>query len=145
MHHKAIRFLAIILILATLFSIGSLAAYVPPDTPDASAYISSYLVRILNGGSGTLKVDFNVTGTGTMTKIGATCIKIYKCDGTYVATIWSTDSGRSGMLGSNKAYHSDVENYTVTPGSYYVKVSIYAKNSSGYDVITVTTGCKTIT
>ena len=145
MYHKIYHLISLILVIAALLSISSFAAYIPPDSPDASAYISSYSVRILNGGSGELKVDFDVTGTGTMTKIGATCIKIYKSNGSYVATIWNTDSGRNGMLGSNKAYHSDVETYTVTPGSYYVKVSIYAKNSSGSDAITVTTGCKTIT
>lgn len=145
MNYKAFRIIAFVLVLAALLSIGAFAAYIPPDSPDASAYISSYSVSIINGGGGKLKVDFDVTGTGTMTKIGATCITIYKCNGTYVGTIWSTDPGRSGMLGSNTIYHSDVESYTVTPGSYYVKVSIYARNASGYDGITVTTGCKTIT
>lgn len=145
MYHKTCRIMAFVLVIATLLSIGAFAAYNPPDSPDASAYISSYSVRILNGGNGKLKVDYDVTGTGTMTKIGATCIKIYTCSGSHIATIWHFDSGRSGMLGSNKAYHSDVETYTVTPGSYYVKVVIYAKNSSGSDAITVTTGCKDIT
>lgn len=145
MYHKTYRIIALVLVFVALLGIEALAAYNPPDSPDASAYISSYSVSIINGGSGKLKVDFDVTGTGTMTKIGATCIKIYTCSGSHVATIWSTDSGRSGMLGSNKIYHSDVESYTVTPGSYYVKVVIYAKNSSGSDAITVTTGCKTIT
>lgn len=145
MHHKICRIIAFVLVMAALLSTGAFAAYNPPDSPDASAYISSYSVSIINGGSGKLKVSFYVTGTGTMQKIGATCITIYKNTGSYVGTIWNTDPGRSGMLGSNKIYHSDVESYTVTPGSYYVKVSIYAKNSSGSDAITVTTGNKTIT
>ena len=145
MYHKACRILAFVFVITTLLSICAFAAYNPPDSPDASAYISSYSVSIINGGSGKLKVSFDVTGTGTMQKIGATCIKIYKSTGSYVGTIWNTDPGRSGMLGSNKIYHSDVETYTVTPGSYYVKVVVYAKNSSGSDAITVTTGSKTIT
>lgn len=145
MIHKTCRIIAFILVISALLSIGALAAYNPPDSPDASAYISSYSVSIINGGSGQLKVDFDVTGTGTMAKIGATCIKIYTCSGSHIATIWNFNPGRSGMLGSNKIYHSDVETYAVTPGSYYAKVSIYAKNSSGSDEIVVTTGCKTIT
>lgn len=145
MYHKICRIIAFVIVIATVLSFGAFAAYNPPDSPDASAYISSYSVSIINGGNGKLKVDFDVTATGVMTKIGATCIKIYTCSGSHIATIWNTDSGRSGMLGSNKIYHSDVETYTVTPGSYYVKVVVYAKNSSGYDSITVTTGCKTIT
>lgn len=145
MRKKTYRFISLVFIIALLLSFSSFAVYNPPDAPDASAYISSYSVRIINGGNGVLKVDFDVTGTGTMSKIGATSIKIYRSNGNYVTTIWNTDSGRSGMLGSNTSYHSDTENYTVTPGSYYVKVVVYAKNSSGYDAITVTTGNKTIT
>lgn len=145
MYKKALRVISVILILTAFFSIGAVAAYIPPDAPDASAYISSYSVSIINGGNGKLKVDFDIVGTGTMTKIGASCIKIYKSNGNYVGTIWHTDSGRGGMMGSNKAYHSDVETYTVTPGSYYVEITFYAKNSSGWDAKYVTTGTRTIT
>lgn len=145
MFRKGTRIISIVLILCALFSLGAAAAYIPPDSPDASAYINSYSVRILNGGNGKLKVDFDITGTGVMTKIGASCIKIYKSNGNYVATIWHTDSGRGGMMGSNDYYHSDVETYTVTPGSYYVIITFYAKNSSGSDAISFQTGNKTIT
>ena len=145
MKRNRLRFISILLILPALFSFGAAAAYIPPDAPDASAYISSYSVSIINGGSGKLKVDFDITGTGTMTKIGASCIKIYKSTGAHIATIWHTDSGRSGMMGSNMPYHSDVETYTVTPGSYYVVITFYAKNSSGSDAISFQTGNKTIT
>lgn len=145
MFRKTSHFIVIILIISILFSISAFAAYIPPNSPESSAYISSYSVIIINGGNGKLKVDFDVTGTGVMSRIGATCIKIYKCNGTYVGTIWNTDPGRSGMIRSNDYYHTDVETYTVTPGSYYVVVTVYAKNSSGSDAITVTTGCKTIT
>lgn len=144
-NNRGIRIISLILILSALFSFGAAAAYIPPDSPDASAYISSYSVRIINGGSGKLKVDFDITGTGIMTKIGASCIKIYKSTGVHVATIWHYDSGRGGMMGSNDYYHSDVETYTVTPGSYYVVITFYAKNSSGWDAISFQTGNKTIT
>lgn len=145
MYKKSFRLISMVLALAALLMISAAAAYIPPDSPDASAYINSYSVSIINGGSGKLKVQFDITGTGTMTQIGASCIKIYKSNGTHVATIWHYDSGRSGMMGSNKAYHSDLETYTVTPGSYYVKITFYAKNSSGADAKTFQTGTKTIT
>ena len=145
MINKGIRVISIVLVLCSLFSFGAAAAYIPPDSPDSSAYINSYSVSIINGGSGKLKVDFDITGKGIMTKIGASCIEIFKSNGAYVATIWHTDSGRGGMMGSNKAYHSDVETYTVTPGSYYVVITFYAKNSSGSDAISFQTGNKTIT
>ena len=145
MYKKSFKVISVILVLSALFVISAAAAYIPPDSPDASAYISSYSVSIINGGSGKLKVQFDITGTGTMTKIGASCIQIYKSNGTHVATIWHTDSGRGGMMGSNTPYHSDQESYTVTPGSYYVLITFYAKNSSGWDTRTVTTGTRTIT
>ena len=145
MYKHGLRIISIILVVSALFSFGAVAAYIPPDSPDASAYINSYSVSIINGGSGKLKVQFDITGKGVMTKIGASCIKIYKSNGDYVATIWYTDSGRSGMMGSNKAYHSDLETYTVTPGSYYVIITFYAKNSSGSDARSVQTGTRTIT
>ncbi len=145
MYKKSLRVISMLLVLSALFLVSAAAAYIPPDSPDASAYISSYSVSIINGGSGKLKVDFDITGTGTMTKIGASCITIYKSNGDYVATIWHTSSGRGGMMGSNTFYHSDVETYTVTPGSYYVIITFYAKNSSGHDSQSVQTGTKTIT
>lgn len=145
MINKFYRIVALLLVITAMISISAVAAYDPPDSPDASSYISSYSVSIINGGSGKLKVDFYVTATGVMQKIGATSIAVYKCNGTYVGTIWYTNPGRSGMMGSNDYYHSDLETYTVTPGSYYVVVTLYAKNSSGFDSIPVTTGCKTIT
>ena len=80
-----------------------------------------------------------------MTSIGATCIRIYKSDGTFVTQFWHTSPGRSGMMGHNKIYHSDTETVTVSPGSYYAKVTVYAKNANGADAIVVTTGTKTIT
>ena len=145
MNKKSIRVISAILVLSALFMIGAVAAYIPPDSPDSSAYINSYSVSIINGGSGKLKVQFDITGKSVMTQIGASCIKIYKSNGNHVATIWHTDSGRSGMMGSNTFYHSDQESYTVTPGSYYVKITLYAKNSSGWDAITAQTSAKTIT
>ena len=145
MYKKSFRLISVILILAALLSVGASAVYIPPDSPDASAYISSYSVSIINGGNGKLKVQFDITGTGIMTKLGASCIKIYKSNGTHVTTIWHYDPGRSGMMGSNDYYHSDLETYTVTPGSYYVKITFHARNSSGSDSITFQTGTKTIT
>jgi hypothetical protein len=142
---KRCRIISLILVLTAVLMMSAAAAYIPPDSPDSSAYISSYSVSIINGGNGKLKVDFDITGKSIMTKIGASCIQIYKSNGDYVATIWHTDSGRSGMMGSNDYYHSDVETYTVTPGSYYVIITFYAKNSSGSDAQSVQTGTRTIT
>lgn len=143
---KKLNLIALILSIIMLFSVGATAAYVPPDSPDASAYIAEYSAAVLNGGNGVLKVSFDVTGTATMARIGASTITIYKSNGTYVTTLIWTDSGRGGMMASNTIYNGDTESVYVGAGSYYAVVCFYAKNSSGgVGPKTYQTGTKTIT
>lgn len=143
---KIKRCLTLILVLMMILNVGALAAYNPPDAPDASAYIASYSAKVINGGNGVLKVSFDVTGTATMSRIGASSIDIYKSNGTYVTTLIWTDSGRGGMMASNTIYNGDTESVYVGTGSYYAVVCFYAKNySGGVGTKTVQTGTKTIT
>lgn len=139
------RICAFALIMMMLLSISATAAYDPPDSPDASYYISSYSASVANGGNGNIRVTFSITGTGTMTSLGASAISIYKSNGTYVTTIYYFSSGRSGMMGSNKIYHSDTESIYVGAGSYYAVVTFYAGNSSGSDSKTAQTVVRTVT
>ena len=143
---KKINVVALLLSFLMLLNIGSAAVYIPPDSPDASAYIANYAAGIINGGSGVLKVSFDVTGTATMARIGASSISIYKSNGTYVTTLWWSDSGRGGMMASNTIYNGDTESVYVGAGSYYAVIVFYAKNySGGVGTKTVQTGTKTIT
>lgn len=143
---KKLNIVSLFLCIIMLLNIGASAAYIPPDSPDASAYIANYSAEVLNGGNGKLKVSFDVTGTATMAKLGASAISIYKSNGTYVTTMWWLDSGRGGMMGSNTIYHGDTESIYVGAGSYYAVVTFYAKNSSGsVGTKTAQTGTKTIT
>ena len=143
---KRMNIVALILCLMMLMSIGATAAYIPPDSPDASAYIANYSAKVINGGSGVLKVSFDVTGTTTMSSIGASTITIYKSNGTYVTTLAWFDSGRGGMMASNTIYNGDTESVYVGAGSYYAVVCFYAqKPSGGIGTKTYQTGTKTIT
>lgn len=139
------RVCAFVLIMMMLFSVSAVAAYDPPESPDASYYIAGYSAGVINGGNGKIKVSFDVTGTGVMTSIGASAISIYKSNGTYVTTIYYFSSGRSGMMGSNKVYHSDTESIYVGAGSYYAVITFYAGNSSGSDSKTAQTSVRTVT
>lgn len=139
------RICAFVLIMMMLLSISATAAYDPPDSPDASYYIAGYSASVSNGGNGKIKVTFSITGTGIMTDLGASAISIYKSNGTYVTTIYYFSSGRSGMMGSNKMYHSDTESIYVGAGSYYAVVTFYAGNSSGSDARNYQTGVRTVT
>ena len=143
---KKLNVIALLLSFVMLLCIGATAVYIPPDSPDSSAYIADYSAKVINGGSGVLKVSFDVTGTATMSRIGASSISIYKSNGTYVTTLWWFDSGRSGMMASNTIYNGDTESVYVGAGSYYAVVSFYAKNySGGIGTKTVQTATKTIT
>lgn len=143
---KKLNVIALFLSVVMLLCIGATAVYIPPDSPDASAYIADYSAKVINGGSGVLKVSFDVTGTATMARIGASSITIYKSNGTYVTTLLWSDSGRSGMMASNTFYNGDTESVYVGAGSYYAVVCFYAKNSSGgIGTKTYQTGTKTIT
>lgn len=143
---KKLNVIAILLSVMMLLNVGATAAYVPPDTPDASAYIADYSAAVLNGGNGVLKVSFDVTGTATMSRIGASSITIYRSNGTYVTTLSWSDPGRSGMMASNTIYNGDTESVYVGSGSYYAVVCFYAKNySGGIGTKTVQTTTKTIT
>ena len=134
----------IVFLILCLLSGSALAIYNPPDSQEASSYIAASSASVMSGGTGKLKVEFIVLGTNTMSSIGATTIRIYKSNGTYVTTIRYTDAGRSGMMGYNTSYHSDCETISVSSGTYYAKVYVYARNASGYDEITHTTGTVTI-
>lgn len=139
------RVCAFVLFVMMLLSVSATAAYIPPDSPDASYYIAGYSAGVINGGNGKIKVSFDITGTGVMTSIGASAISIYKSNGTYVTTIYYLSAGRGNMMGSNKMYHSDTESIYVGAGSYYAVVTFYAGNSSGSDARNYQTGVRTVT
>lgn len=143
---KKLNVVALLLSIMMLLNVGASAAYIPPDSPDASAYIANYSAAVLNGGNGVLKVSFDVTGTATMARIGASSIDIYRSNGTYVTTLIWSDPGRSGMMASNTIYNGDTESVYVGAGSYYAVVVFYAKNySGGVGTKTYQTGTRIIT
>ena len=112
----------------------------------ASAWLSGYSSSIEASGNGILNIKFRVVGTGTMTKLGASLIYIYKSDGTRVATISHATKGNEYMMGFNTAYHSGSVPYSGVAGQkYYAVVTFFAKNSSGSDTRSYTTAYKTAT
>jgi len=143
---KKLNVIALLLSFVMLLCIGATAVYIPPDSPDASAYIADYSAKVINGGNGVLRVSFDVTGTTTMSSIGASTITIYRSNGTYVTTLAWFDSGRGGMMASNTFYNGDTESVYVGAGNYYAVVCFYAqKPSGGIGTKTYQTGTKTIT
>lgn len=112
----------------------------------ASAWLSGYSASIEASGNGIITIKFRVVGTGTMAKLGVSTIDIYKSNGTFVKTISYTASGNGYMMGYNTAYHSGSVPYSGVAGQkYYAVVTFYARDSSGSDYRSYTTGYKTAT
>ena len=135
------RFVALLLVIATVCCMIIPVAAAEGDNgvaPAASAYISGVWAEAV-GSSGTVKVNFSISATGTMTSLGATCIEIWNSGGTVSKSFYPYTTG--GMTGYNRSsYASSVTWYNATPGSkYYAVVYYQATNSSGHDTAVYTT------
>lgn len=137
---KSIRFLAVVLVLAMSLSGVAIAAPTDEITPYANAYIDYFYATITKSGN-SLRVSFTVDGSGIMTSIGASSVKIYTSGDSLVKTFWS--SANPGMMGSNcTSYSSSVYYDDWTSGtSYYAVVKFYSTDSTtGSGSETYTTG-----
>lgn len=106
----------------------------------ASEYIDSTYAGITAIGNGDLRIDFNISGTGTMTSIGATRIDVKNSSGVTVKSFISTNPLYPNMMGSNRFAHVSSVTYSGTPGAYYYAVvTFYAGNSKGGDTDVYTT------
>ena len=141
MKAKAHRFIAVLLLLATLCSMMVPVFAVDTDpgiSPQASYYINS-VYAYATGGTGSITVNFNIAAAGKMTSLGAQYVQIYNSKGTCIKTFdcYST----SGMLGSGYSYSSSVTyKYATSGAKYYAVVTFEASNS---DSTTYTTSYTT--
>ena len=105
--------------------------------PYSSNHIASCSATISAVGNGKLKITVSERANGTMSTLGASAIRIYKSDGTYVTT-------SNGLLKNNAASLSGSYTYQGSSGtSYYAVVTFTASNSSGSDSRMITTSTKT--
>lgn len=135
--------IAILLSLVMLFSciVGSASAKEAIE-PYSSNHIASCSATISAVGNGKLKITVSERANGTMSTLGASAIRIYKSDGTYVTRILGTTS--NGLLKNNAASLSGSYTYQGSSGtSYYAIVTFTASNSSGSDSRMITTSTKT--
>lgn len=126
---KTMRVIAVVLVLISILSIPVQAEDIEPR---ASYYIASYFAQIIPKGDGKIKIDFTITGTGEMTKIGASVIEVYDANGGCVKTYRSAFN--SNMMEEDTFYMRSNFIYSGTSGTqYYAKVTFYAANANGYD------------
>ena len=134
---RFIRIISLALILTTVLTTTAYAA--ESAAPKASSYFfrsSTYLVKI---SSTQFKAYFEITGTGTMSEIGAKTVKIRRSsDGVNWTTMKTYNSSDySNMIVYNDFIHCSYFTYSGTPGyQYRAKVTYYAKNSSGTGQVT---------
>lgn len=135
-----------ILVFAIIFSIllSVPAAAASAVEPRASKYFTSYSAKIVSKGGGNYALDFDVTGTKTLAKIGVTKIVLYK-NGAAIDTIRYTDSDGSGLMAYSTYIHAHTLNLKGTSGSkYYAVLTFYGADSSGNDTKTYITTTVTI-
>lgn len=100
----------------------------------SSAFFGSSSVYLYELSSTVFQAWFQVTGTGTMEKIGASEIKIQKSSDnenwTTVKTYYMADY--PSMICENTAGHVSYVTYGGVKGYYYrAYITLYAKNSTG--------------
>lgn len=133
MRNKAIRLSAAIIVLVFLLTTVAFA------TMDASHYLSYYDAYITKSGN-TVKVHFEVEGTGIMDYVGVTEIYLYEKTSTYgswtlVETYLSSDPTYSStMMGTNISFHDDYVSYSGNSSYQYMAyVTVYAEKNGGSD------------
>lgn len=129
------RAVAIVLMLACVASVPANAAMPGTIEPMASTYLNSYNALINPICSGTVHIEFSVTGDNCMDDIGALNVTVYEStDGgntwKYVKTFRHTEY--ANMLGHDKIRHESYVTYYGTAGySYKANVSVWAGNEDG--------------
>lgn len=141
MSKRILKLISVILVI--VFLVGA-PVYALAAEARASAWFSGYGASVVASSSGKINIEFTVVGTGTMTKLGASTIEIYKSNGTFVKSISYTANGNGYMMGYNTAFHSGSVPYSGVAGQkYYAVVTFFARNSSGSDTRSYTTSITT--
>lgn len=135
------RIFSAILALVMIFTLSCTgAASAKEAAPRASLTLSKYTVILGAGKSGEIMLTYSVTATGTANYVGVSAIKIYKADGSHVATIAAT--GSNGLYGTSRIMYGNEYIYAGTSGtSYYMEVTVFATigNTSDSRVVTTAT------
>lgn len=111
--------------------------------PQSSVTLGAYSVTMKAGSnSGELRINYTVNANSTANSVGVSLIKIYKSNGTLVATITGTTS--NGLIATSSFMHAGQYTYSATSGtSYYAKVTVFATIGSITDSRVVTTATVT--
>ena len=140
MRKRLVKIVALVLVAVMVLGTAAFAI----DTR-ASKYIFLTEASIIPAGGGNMKIEFTVTGTGVMSKIGASNVTVYNSNGTSVASYSYLTQGNEAMMGANTVAYTSSVDYKGVPGqTYYAIVTCFCQNSSGMDSYAHTTRSVTV-
>ncbi len=121
------KLISVLCVLVCIFSVTTSAF----ASTYASYQIDDYYMSVISDDK-QIYVDFSVTGTGRMGKIG--CGSIYIYDSSSGRLVESFDENDSGMSAKNARKFANMVSADCTVGTRYkVVVTIFAENSAGRD------------
>lgn len=123
------KLISVLCVLVCIFSVNTSAF----ASTYASYQIDDYLMDV-SSDSSQIYVDFSVTGTGSMEKIGCESIYIYENSGSRWVEVESFDENDSGMSRENARRYVNMITADCKAGTRYkVEVTIFAEDSAGRD------------
>ena len=138
MKTKKILSLMIAVVFVLSLSVTAFADISPLSDPNIVGMSGS----ITKAGNGKVNINFSIVAKDTMVTLGAKSIDLYKSNGSYVTTLYS--SIYDNMLGSNAAWYSSSVPYSAESGqTYYAIITFFADSGSVSSTDTYTTASVT--
>lgn len=125
----ALVFTSLVLLIASLCQ----AAAAIEVSPRASDYLSNYGAYLYQGTtSGSVEVEFTVSGTKKSDLVGVSKLSVYKGDGTFVTSVTGTVA--NGLLKKDvKTHIGGYTYYGEANEVYYMELTMYAERDGGSD------------
>ena len=136
MRKKTLRIVSLVLVAAALLTNMVFAA-----ESRESKYISNYFAMVADAGNGLVKVNFDITGTRRLPKLGAMKIDIYSISEGKVFTFDYTDPDYTDdMMGTDTFAYANSIYYQGKVGEKYAAlVTFYAADDKGSDIAAYST------
>lgn len=125
----ALVFTSLVLLIASLCQVAAAIEI----SPRASLYLDGYGAYLYQGNvSGSIRVEFTVSGTRKSDLVGVSKLSIYKGDGTFVTSVKGTVA--NGLLAKDLKVHAGAYTYYGEANEvYYMELTMYAERDGGSD------------
>lgn len=131
---RIVKLVALLLSLVLAMPLQTRAALPETVEPQANPYIGCIYGEVIAKGNGKLSIEFDITATGVMKKLGVKTIVLYESTDNVeyfpVRVFYSSDY--SGMMTTNSFWHNCTLTYTGVARRYYrASFVFYAETNSG--------------